>query len=72
MAKPDAVYWTGDLPPHNIWNQSKADQVYDLRQLTAWFRDAFPALPIFPAVGNHESAPMDRSPNPQSTSVPGE
>lgn len=23
----DWVYWTGDLPPHNVWNQSREDQV---------------------------------------------
>ena len=23
----DLVYWTGDLPAHNVWNQSREDQV---------------------------------------------
>ena len=23
----DWVYWTGDLPPHNVWNQSRENQV---------------------------------------------
>lgn len=23
----DYVIWTGDIPPHNIWNQTRSDQV---------------------------------------------
>ena len=24
----DYALWTGDVPPHNIWNQSRSDQVH--------------------------------------------
>lgn len=24
----DYVLWTGDVPAHNIWNQSRADEVH--------------------------------------------
>ena len=27
LQKFDYAIWTGDVPPHNIWNQSRADQV---------------------------------------------
>lgn len=30
----DYVLWTGDIPPHNIWNQSRSDQV----QFSAYYK----------------------------------
>jgi sphingomyelin phosphodiesterase len=53
----DFVYWTGDLPPHNVWNQSRSDQLSALRVLTALFLKYFPNKVIYPSLGNHEAAP---------------
>jgi sphingomyelin phosphodiesterase len=54
MIKFDFVYWTGDLPPHNIWNQTRPDQIFALRKLTQLFQKYFPNKVIYPALGNHE------------------
>lgn len=32
----DWVYWTGDLPPHNVWNQSRENQV---RRVSKWWQE---------------------------------
>ena len=56
----DYILWTGDLPPHDIWNQTKEDNLDNLKynaQLMAYY---FKGIPIFPTVGNHESCPVDR------------
>jgi sphingomyelin phosphodiesterase len=58
----DYLIWTGDLPPHNIWNQTSEDQIFNLKQLTQWFQTYFSKKPIIPAVGNHEGAPVDNFP----------
>lgn len=54
------IYWTGDLPPHDIWEQTRSDQVSILQHLTDKLLKYFPDKLVFSAVGNHESAPVDR------------
>lgn len=63
----DMVYWTGDLPSHNIWQQSRAQQVGQYANMTALFKRHFGNKPVFSAVGNHESAPVDSYPPHWST-----
>lgn len=58
----DFIYWTGDLPPHNIWNQSRTDQTKAINVLTDYFLKYLPKKKLFPVVGNHESAPVDSFP----------
>lgn len=58
----DYILWTGDLPAHNIWNQTRADQEQILYNLTALLDKYFPGKPIFPALGNHESSPVNSFP----------
>uniref|UniRef100_A0A8C8VJM0 Sphingomyelin phosphodiesterase n=1 Tax=Pelusios castaneus TaxID=367368 RepID=A0A8C8VJM0_9SAUR len=58
------VYWTGDLPAHNVWQQSRADQLRALRTLTALLRKHLAPLPVYPAVGNHEAVPVNGFPPP--------
>lgn len=53
------MYWTGDLPPHNVWNQSKSDQLSALDTLTGLFKKYFPNKIIYPALGNHEATPCN-------------
>ncbi|XP_077197155.1 sphingomyelin phosphodiesterase [Paroedura picta] len=64
----DAAYWTGDIPAHNVWQQSRADQLFALRTVTALIQKYLGPLPVFPAVGNHESVPVNSFPPPH---VPG-
>ncbi|XP_001600744.1 sphingomyelin phosphodiesterase [Nasonia vitripennis] len=55
----DYVYWTGDLPPHDIWNQSREENLMNLRTNAALMDKYFKGVPILPSVGNHESCPVD-------------
>ncbi|XP_044735214.1 sphingomyelin phosphodiesterase isoform X2 [Chrysoperla carnea] len=60
----DYIIWTGDLPPHDIWNQTREENLKILRETVAQMSDMFPGLPIFPALGNHESVPVNSYPPP--------
>ncbi|NXX13447.1 ASM phosphodiesterase, partial [Podargus strigoides] len=59
-----AVYWTGDTPAHDVWRQSRGDQLGALRTLTELLRRRLAPLPVFPAVGNHEATPVNAFPPP--------
>ncbi|CAH1256030.1 unnamed protein product [Diabrotica balteata] len=53
----DYIIWTGDLPPHDIWNQTKEGNLKIIQECVEQMFLFFPTTPIFPAVGNHESVP---------------
>lgn len=53
----DFVYWTGDLPAHDAWNQTRDNQLAVLKLLVGMFKQYLPNKPVYPALGNHESAP---------------
>ncbi len=52
----DFIYYTGDLPPHNVWNQSRADQIYSINTINQWLATLFPNKTFYSAVGNHEAS----------------
>lgn len=56
----DYILWTGDLPPHDIWNQTKDENLKIIKETVKQMYATFPNVPIFPALGNHESAPVNR------------
>jgi sphingomyelin phosphodiesterase len=51
----DFIYYTGDLPPHNIWNQSRSDQLYSINTINQLLATLFPNKTFYSAVGNHEA-----------------
>lgn len=53
----DFIIWTGDLPPHDIWNQTKESNLDIIQSAVEQMFEYFPNVPIFPALGNHESFP---------------
>ncbi|NWV69945.1 ASM phosphodiesterase, partial [Malurus elegans] len=59
-----AAYWTGDIPAHDVWQQSRGDQLQALRTVTALLRTRLGGLRVFPAVGNHEATPVNAFPPP--------
>ncbi|XP_067935933.1 sphingomyelin phosphodiesterase-like [Watersipora subatra] len=63
----DMIYWTGDLPAHDIWQQSREQQLSLLKRLTDKLLKYFPNIPIYSSVGNHESFPADSYPPPYVT-----
>lgn len=56
----DYILWTGDLPPHDVWNQTREENLKVLHETVTQLIEMFPGIPIFPALGNHESAPVNR------------
>nr|CAB3266407.1 sphingomyelin phosphodiesterase-like [Phallusia mammillata] len=60
--KIDYVIWTGDIPAHDVWSQSKRQQTELLFKLTSTLVEYLPFVPIYPAVGNHDSFPSNNFP----------
>ncbi|KAJ1075747.1 hypothetical protein K5549_020056, partial [Capra hircus] len=60
----DMVYWTGDIPAHNVWQQSRQDQLRALTTVTALVKKFLGPVLVYPAVGNHESTPVNGFPPP--------
>ncbi|KAM4847877.1 sphingomyelin phosphodiesterase [Urocitellus parryii] len=60
----DMVYWTGDIPAHDVWQQSRRDQLRALTTITDLVRKFLGPVPVYPAVGNHESTPVNGFPPP--------
>jgi sphingomyelin phosphodiesterase len=56
----DFVMWTGDNPPHDIWEESKTMQLFRTEYLVDRLYAAFPETTIYPALGNHETYPIDQ------------
>ncbi|CAF1315960.1 unnamed protein product [Adineta ricciae] len=64
VEKADFIYYTGDLPAHNVWNQSRSDQLYSLNTINQMLASIFPNKTFYSAVGNHEAAPCNLYPTP--------
>ncbi|XP_035706324.1 sphingomyelin phosphodiesterase isoform X3 [Folsomia candida] len=55
----DYIIWTGDIPAHDVWNQTHDTNLKMIRETVDLFSQYFPYVPIFPALGNHEAAPVN-------------
>ncbi|XP_061595205.1 sphingomyelin phosphodiesterase [Cololabis saira] len=61
----DWVYWTGDIPAHNVWSQTRQQQLSELVVITRLIHKHLgPNVTVYPAVGNHESTPVNSFPPP--------
>lgn len=58
----DYVVFTGDLPAHNVWNQSRSDITGAMELVTKMFLTYLPGKKIYQTLGNHESAPVNSFP----------
>jgi sphingomyelin phosphodiesterase len=56
----DFILFTGDAPPHDVWNQSAAYNMDTLDTLMNLLKLHFPSTPVFPSVGNHDTFPCDQ------------
>ncbi len=56
----DFVMFTGDGPPHDVWNQSAAYNIGTLDTLMDVVKLHFPATQVLPSVGNHDTFPCDQ------------
>ncbi|EGC30266.1 hypothetical protein DICPUDRAFT_158024 [Dictyostelium purpureum] len=64
----DMVFWTGDNPPHDIWEQTFDGQLNSSLLVTNLVKKYFGSSKIFPAIGNHESLPVNSFPLPPGSS----
>ncbi|CAG0891968.1 unnamed protein product [Darwinula stevensoni] len=55
----EVVYWTGDILPHNIWESTVDEAQKEFRDTVEELRAAFPHIPVYPALGNHEVHPVN-------------
>ena len=55
----DFVYFTGDIAPHDVWQQTEAKDREEISFTTRLLQRTFPEKKIYPCVGNHEAAPPD-------------
>ncbi|XP_010867124.1 sphingomyelin phosphodiesterase [Esox lucius] len=60
----DWVYWTGDIPAHNVWSQTRNQQLSELTVVTRLIRSHLGNVAVYPAIGNHESTPVNSFPPP--------
>jgi len=55
----DYIIWTGDIPAHDVWNQTHSSNINVIKDTVDLMLQYFPHTPIFPALGNHEGAPVN-------------
>ncbi|XP_060565610.1 sphingomyelin phosphodiesterase-like [Ruditapes philippinarum] len=60
----DYVIFTGDIPAHNIWNQTRSDQTSAMDVFTKYMKTYLPNKIVYNTLGNHESSPVDSFPPP--------
>ncbi|RWS14662.1 sphingomyelin phosphodiesterase-like protein 2, partial [Dinothrombium tinctorium] len=61
----DYIMYTGDILPHLIWKASEPNNVLVTSTLATLFQKYFGSYELFlPAVGNHESLPVNMFPPP--------
>lgn len=58
----DYIIFTGDLPAHDVWNQTRKQQIEIIFHVARILEKYFPNTPIFPAIGNHDSFPANSFP----------
>ncbi|XP_071093406.1 sphingomyelin phosphodiesterase-like [Haliotis cracherodii] len=58
----DFVIFTGDITAHDVWNQSRSDQLSALERLVSYFDKYLPRKQVYFCAGNHDSAPCDSFP----------
>lgn len=58
----DYIMFTGDSVAHDVWNQTRDGNLEILLETYVQLSAAFPGVPVFPNVGNHESNPTESYP----------
>ena len=51
---------TGDHPAHDVWLQSRKNNLAHTKKVVSLMKEIFPDKQIIPAIGNHESFPCNR------------
>uniref|UniRef100_A0A1I8JQV2 Metallophos domain-containing protein n=1 Tax=Macrostomum lignano TaxID=282301 RepID=A0A1I8JQV2_9PLAT len=58
----DLIYFTGDLPDHHVWEQTRQEEIALYSGFTQLVQKYFPGVPLVVAMGNHESVPVNSFP----------
>jgi sphingomyelin phosphodiesterase len=53
------IYFTGDIAPHDVWQQTQIKDLKEISLTTRLLNQTFLNKKIYPCVGNHEAAPPD-------------
>jgi sphingomyelin phosphodiesterase len=56
---PDIIFFTGDIPPHTMWDESLDSQLNCTVALTETLARTIKTTPIYPCIGNHEMFPTN-------------
>ncbi len=57
---PRILLWTGDSPPHDVWNQTTVGNINSTLFLTQTLMDILPSsVIVIPSIGNHEAWPCN-------------
>ncbi|KAG0242308.1 hypothetical protein BGW41_004522 [Actinomortierella wolfii] len=65
VSNPAFSILTGDVPPHDVWNETLASVIDDHRVAYGAIRNGL-KTPMYPAIGNHESSPPNLFPTQTS------
>eukprot|EP00698_Gefionella_okellyi_P024910 TRINITY_DN8933_c0_g1_i2.p1 TRINITY_DN8933_c0_g1~~TRINITY_DN8933_c0_g1_i2.p1 ORF type:complete len:387 (+),score=48.61 TRINITY_DN8933_c0_g1_i2:162-1322(+) len=55
----DFVLWSGDNPPHDMWQETPQTQLNSSLSVTNIMKLYFDSTPVFPCFGNHEGYPAN-------------
>ncbi|KAJ9073691.1 hypothetical protein DSO57_1013509 [Entomophthora muscae] len=58
----DMILFTGDLPAHDMWKEERSRSLKTEEEAFSFIHDYFPGERIYPAIGNHESVPLNQFP----------
>jgi sphingomyelin phosphodiesterase len=68
VPKFDYLIWSGDSPPHDVWNQSQAYNDNASMIIASAVTRHFPGRTVLFSVGNHEAFPVDEDQGPRNGS----
>jgi len=59
--KPDLIFWTGDNPPHNVWEDDNAEVAINNIRITRRIQEKLKNtnISMFPIQGNHDTWPVN-------------
>lgn len=55
----DWIYYTGDIVDHGVWETTIEGNIEIMDKVYQLMKDTFPNTPLFPALGNHETHPVN-------------
>ena len=55
----DMIFFTGDLPPHDMWRQTVAGNLAIMDEAMDIMKDYFIKMDVFNLIGNHEPHPLN-------------